>query len=163
MIAGFEALGACSVRDLAGHLGVAAESLYYHVKLLLAAGLIVESGTRPTERRQARLYRVVSRAFEVRIDGASSDYRAAYDEMAGALLRWAGRAHSAALEDASLRQSGPARQRSLMQFHARLDDDALAELNRRLEEVEGFVRENEDPTARPYAITLVVSPTGGAS
>ncbi|MDH3732317.1 MAG: helix-turn-helix domain-containing protein [Gemmatimonadota bacterium] len=161
IIAGFEGLGRCSVRDLAEHMGVAPESLYYHIKHLAEAGLIVPAGKRPTERRLAQLYELVSRAFEVGVEGANQEFRDAYADMAAGLLRWAGRAHAAALRDPEVRQSGDARERTLMQFHPRLNEEALAQLNRRLEGLEEFLRDNEDPGANQYAVTLVVSPTRG--
>ena len=160
IVAAFEALGRCSVRDLAEHMGVAPESLYYHIGRLESAGLIVPAGKRPTDRRLAQLYELVSRDVEVRVEGSSPDLREAYGEMAGALLRWAGRAHAAALDDPGVRQGGAARQRTLVQFHPRLRDAAVAELNRRIEELETFLRDHEDPAGVPYAVTVVVSPAG---
>jgi predicted ArsR family transcriptional regulator len=158
VLAGFEALGRCTVRELADHLGTAPESLYYHVKELVRVGLIVDAGKQPTERRLAQLYQLVSRDLEVCIEGAADEYREAYADMGGALLRWADRAHRASLGD-DVRQSGESRQRSLMQFHPRLTDEAVAELNRRFAAIEEFLRENEDPTAAPYVVTVVSSPS----
>ncbi|MDX1392762.1 MAG: winged helix-turn-helix domain-containing protein [Gemmatimonadota bacterium] len=160
IIAAFEALGRCSVRDLAEHMDVAPESLYYHVGQLEEAGLIVPAGTRPTGRRLAGLYELVARDIEVRMDEASPELREAYAEMAGSLLRWAERAHADALADREVRQGGPDRQRTLVQFHPRLSDEAVTELNARLTELERFLREGEDPAGTPYAVTVVVSPAG---
>lgn len=157
VMAGFEALGRCTVRELADHLGMTPESLYYHVRGLVRVGLVVDAGKQPTDRRQAQLYELVSRDFEVRIDGATDEYRKAYADMGGALLRWADRAHRASLSD-DVRQSGEGRQRTLMQFHPRLTDEAVAELNRRFQAVEDFLRDHEDPEAPPYVVTIVSSP-----
>jgi DNA-binding transcriptional ArsR family regulator len=158
IVAAFEALGRCTVRELADHLDVPAESLYYHLRVLTRAGLVVEAGTKPTERRLAQLYELISRDLEVRIEGASREFREAYGRMGSALLRWADRAHRAALHDARASQCGEGRQRTMVQFHPRLGPDAIVELNRRLDAIEAFLLESEDPEGIPYVVTMVVSP-----
>ena len=94
----------------------------------------------------------------MRLDDASDAYVEAYADMGGALLRWAARSHRSALLDAEVRQSGPRRERSLAQFHARLGARGLEEVNRLLERLESLLAEHEDPEGKAFAITFVVAP-----
>ena len=158
MVAAFEALGACTVPELADSMGVQAETLFYDLKLLVSAGLVRRVGSRETGRRKAAVYELVARDFEVRVDEEGEAFRDAYATMGSALLRWADRAHAAALESPDTRQAGPERERSLAQFHARLGPEALRALNRRLESIEAFLAEAEDASAPLYVVTLVTSP-----
>ena len=62
--------GPCSAAEIAKNLGKPADGLYYHLKSLLKAGLIVVAGERETSRRDEMLYELPVKA---------SDYRIRYD------------------------------------------------------------------------------------
>src|SRR5580698_7968408 len=59
-------LGTASVAELAATLGRPADALYYHLRVLRAAGLVQEIGSHATERKREALFRV--RGSELRID-----------------------------------------------------------------------------------------------
>jgi DNA-binding transcriptional ArsR family regulator len=50
-------MGTVSVAELAATLGRAADTLYYHLRILQKAGLVVDCGTRVTQGRSEALYR----------------------------------------------------------------------------------------------------------
>ena len=55
-----QTLGTASTTDLAEQLGRPADGLYYHVRALLKAGLVVPAGTRPQGGRNEALYRTAA-------------------------------------------------------------------------------------------------------
>ncbi len=158
IVAALETSGPATAKELAALLGTVPESIYYHLDQLIDVDLIFIAGSESTARRPAKLYDLAARDWEVRLDEASAGYRAAYGEMGGALLRWADRSHRAALQDPAVRQSGPQRERSLAQFHARLSPAGLEKVNGLLEELESTLADHEDPSGEAYAITCVVVP-----
>lgn len=53
-------LGTCSIADMARALGRPADGLYFHVRILLKSGLVVESGERNAGLRTETLYSAVA-------------------------------------------------------------------------------------------------------
>ena len=53
-------MGTVSVAELAAALGKPADSLYYHMRILQKAGLVLEDGMREEAGRNERLYRTVA-------------------------------------------------------------------------------------------------------
>ena len=72
------ALRRCSASEIAKNLGKPADGLYYHLRFLLKAGLIVVAGKRETTRRDEILYELPVKA---------SDYRIRYDPHDSANVR----------------------------------------------------------------------------
>jgi DNA-binding transcriptional ArsR family regulator len=68
-------LGTCSIADVARALGRPADGLYFHVRILLDAGLIVEKGERDAGLRTETLYSTVAPGAHMQLvygeDGAS--------------------------------------------------------------------------------------------
>ena len=60
-------LGRCSASELAKNLGKPADGLYYHLRILVKAGLIVVTGKRRTTRRDEVLYELPVKARDYRI------------------------------------------------------------------------------------------------
>jgi DNA-binding transcriptional ArsR family regulator len=77
VVAGLEALGKVSVRDLADHLGRGPESLYFHIRKLVECGLVEDVGERPAGRRMEWLYRLVASRLRIAGDLDDSEYRGA--------------------------------------------------------------------------------------
>lgn len=65
--------GEASVRQIAEILAKSPESLHYHFKSLLKAGLIEALDQRPTERRPETLYRTVDTEFALPSDYADNE------------------------------------------------------------------------------------------
>ena len=51
------AMGTCSARELAVELGTSPDSLYYHLRKLVAVGLLVSEGKRSATRRHEEVFR----------------------------------------------------------------------------------------------------------
>lgn len=157
------AIGPASVRELADRLGRRPESLYYHIGALIDADLLVQVDERRTGRRPEAVYDVVAARVRTDPTQSSPEYIAAMRSSVAALLRLADRQMQAAL--ARQQESGTRRPASLRvaQLNARLSPAAVAELNRRLDEVLDFVHEHDDPNSgQLVSLTLAMSPVAPA-
>ncbi len=85
------ALGECSARELAAELGVAPDALYYHLRKLVDAGLLLSVGKRAATRRPEEVYRTPSRDLRVVWDLDEPEASAAIQKAAAAFLRMAER------------------------------------------------------------------------
>ena len=56
-------LGPCGIADVARQLDRPADSLYRHFEKLVATGVVIEKGTRPTGRRKERVYDLLADDF----------------------------------------------------------------------------------------------------
>lgn len=64
-------LGPCGIADVARQLDRPADSLYRHFEKIVATGVVLETGTRPTGRRTERVYDLVADDLGARFKGAS--------------------------------------------------------------------------------------------
>lgn len=85
------AIGPCSVFELAQHLDVAPDSLYHHVKKLVAAGIVREVGVQNAGRQVERLYDVAAEDFDFHVDIESGANLEPFWDLARTLLRRAER------------------------------------------------------------------------
>jgi len=68
-----QSLGSCSIAEMARLLGRPADGLYYHVKLLVKCGLLVEKGTETNNRREEVIYAVPHLGHRMQIDYQPAD------------------------------------------------------------------------------------------
>ncbi len=66
IVDGLAASGPASIAELAQHLGRPADALYFHVRRLVAAGLVVELPSRKRGRHVAGIYDVAGRPVRIR-------------------------------------------------------------------------------------------------
>lgn len=135
-----ELLGPASAFELARHMGKQPESLYYHLRKLQKAGVVEETGERVRSGRAETIFGL--RGGEVRIDrdANSKPFRASMAKGCRALLRYAERSFIRAVVSKTggeLRRRGSLR---VEQSEVRLSSAELRELNRRLDEINDFVR-----------------------
>lgn len=65
-------LGPCGIAEVARQLDRPADSLYRHFEKLVATGVVIETGTRPTGKRTERVYDLIADDLGARFKGASS-------------------------------------------------------------------------------------------
>jgi DNA-binding transcriptional ArsR family regulator len=121
--------GDASVAELASQLGRPADGLYYHLRQLAAAGLIIEEATTDGKR-----YRPRSRGEGLRLryrPGATANAKAVGD-VAASVLRIAGRDFKRALADPETRAEGPLRELWAARGKGWVGATELAEINRLL-------------------------------
>lgn len=159
VISVMERLRRATVAELSARTGVPAGSLYYHVRKLERAGVLAPVEKRSTGGRDEVVYQLMG--SEVVLDPLARDARF-LNELARVVrtrLRALERLLLAALESASCVRSGRGRNFSVHQHQSRLSARKRHELYRRIEELERFLVENDDPSLEVFThVTLAVSP-----
>ena len=153
-----ERLESATVSELEGHVGVPASSLYYHVRKLESAGILAAVAKRSTGGRDEVVYELTG--SEVIVDPAerSPRFLAELARSVRSRLRALERWYLAALSNPDTERTGRRRNLSLHQHHARLAPGKRKELYRRIEELEAFLVENDDPRHDFLHVTLAVVP-----
>ncbi len=148
--------GPSSVADLAERLGRAPDSLYYHVRLLVEAGILRES--RSGVRGEA-VFETTSSSFRTRCDPKSLESLKTERASLGAVLRLTERTYARALERETVRTHGKRRDLDAKRIRANLSAEARLELNRRVDELFDFLREQStNSRGRATSVTLVYCP-----
>ncbi|MEM7201060.1 MAG: helix-turn-helix domain-containing protein [Planctomycetota bacterium] len=159
IIAGMEALGVVSAPELARHLGRSTESLYFHLRKLVACGLVEDVGERRTRRRSERLYRLTAPKLRIAGDLADPDFRDALGDACRTILRATERDYCRALDSPHARLQGQARNLSLQHYHVHLTPGDRRRLVQMLEEMTTFLLERNDPDRGTlHALTAVLAP-----
>jgi DNA-binding transcriptional ArsR family regulator len=154
--------GILSVAELASALGRPASALYYHLRALQEAGLVVSAGYRGEGRRREELIRAVSPKLRVAYELGEGGNTAEVSAIVGSMLRLGLRDFDRALEAGDARVSGPDRELLAMRRIAWLTRDEVVEVNRA---IETLVRALDRPTGRGrlYAVSVLMTPLDGRS
>lgn len=162
----YEALqigGPSSIAELATRLGRPADSLYYHVRKLLAIGVIEELPGEARESsgpgRRGAVYSLVGRLVDVALNPRSRRSREAWADGGAAVLRLVQRDFGRALESGDVRPTGPRRNLFLRRLKLRLDAAQLREVNEHIEALNELLMKHAENTAGDlHAITCVMTP-----
>lgn len=150
------ASGACSIAQIAGVLGRAPDSLYFHVRRLVSVGLLVEREPRKSGRHVAAVYDVPARPM--RIDQSVASARA-MDAVISGVLRLAARDYRRGLKDAGARVSGAERTLWAGRHRGWLAAGEIARVNELIAELgEIFERSTPGPGKEPVAAVWVLTP-----
>ena len=150
------ATGPLSIADLAGHLGRAADGMYFHVRALARVGLLVEQSSVRRGKRFAAVYDVPARPLV--IEKTPSQAKSIGRVVASA-LRLAGRDAHRALKDRTITTKGPDRTLSAGRVKGWLKAAERKRFNKLLDDLLTILR-----TARPgpdrelHAFTYVAAP-----
>jgi predicted transcriptional regulator len=159
----FGLLGPCSVADVAGHMDRAADSLYYHLRKLLAVGLLEHVEDRKQVTRSEAIYRLPAKEIEI-ARHTKGDARAQTSKAIQTLMRLAGRELDGWMDDESAVDEGPKRRLYGRRMRGRLSWKAVAEINRHLtaiEEVFAHEAQRKNRAAgQAVAFTVVLTPGG---
>ena len=154
-----EMLGPVSVRELAVWMEREPESLYYHIRRLVAVGVVVEHGSRRWGTREEKVYCLSGERVRLDPRQSSPAFLRGFARGARTLLRYASRCLVRALEDSRARRHGPSRNTRIEQVHIRLNAAKLDELHRRLDVLQAFLAENDDSGLdHALVVTVAVSP-----
>lgn len=160
LVDALQVLGPCSIAELGAHLGRAPDSLYYHVRLLAKAGLVLERGTRQSGAREETLYDVPGRLV-LDVEPRTARERRSLVALVSSALRLAERELRAALEDgAAIFRRGPTRNAWGARTKGWLTREELARVREHLEAASALVA-NARPRrgARLCSLTFVLTPT----
>jgi DNA-binding transcriptional ArsR family regulator len=152
-----ETLSACTVRELARRMGRQAETLYYHLGRLEAVGLVHRRPDRVVDGRPERVYELAGHGLVIDRRGTGRAFLAAVARASAALLRFADRSLRRAVEAGELRHDGARRSTRAVQRTVRLSPPRLAELNDRLDELEAFLDDVDDPSRDDFHLVTIVT------
>jgi len=152
------AAGPCAVADLAAHVGRPADALYFHLKRLMAVGLVVERGARRNGRARAAVYDVPGRPVRIRYGGPVGG--PALQRVVDSALRLAGRDFGRAFGGgAAPVVEGPARNLWGGRAKGWVGKRELAEINRLIQRLLGVVGSGGPGHGRrPQSFTYVLAP-----
>jgi len=147
--------GACSVADLALELGRTPESLYFHVKKLLAVGLLGEDGQREFERGAETLFSAPSRWMALGTKPLTKPRRQALVRISRACARVAQRDLEQNMLGPDWIEVGPERNAHWSKTRGWLTPEELVELNGLIGQVEELMTESRRrPGTCPFAVNL---------
>lgn len=155
-----EAMGPCSVAELADLLDTPADGLYYHLRILKARRLVADAGEPGPTRVQA-VADVADAPMRVRYDPASRANAAAVGRVVGSMLRDALRSFRRAFRPGAVVE-GPRRTLWAGRRTAWLTGEELEEVNTRIEQLIVYLaeRRGRTPGGRFYSVTFAMSPFG---
>lgn len=131
--------GPCTIARLGELLGRPADGLYFHVRRLLATGLVVETAVRARGEGTASVLALPSRAVE--LDYARPASRAPIQKVVRAALRASERDFARACASGDVRTAGPARELWAGRQRGWLTPAQLREANRLLDELHALFRD----------------------
>ncbi|MBX3690165.1 winged helix-turn-helix domain-containing protein [Dokdonella sp.] len=157
----YDALEACtapiSVAELGAQLGRAADGLYYHLRVLVAAGLVVEegSGSMLRYRTPAR----AGRALRMRYSPGKTANAAAVARAVGSLLRVGERDFKRALANPHTVVEGPRRELWAGRAAGWVTTTELEEINRLLAHLTGLLHNSQGKRGgRRMSLAWVLGP-----
>ena len=145
-----EALGGATIAELAGHLGRPADGLYYHVRRLVRAGLLVGAGA-------PEVYRTPATRGPLRLD-YHLDAAAVRRVIAG-MLRIARRDFDAGFAVPGVIASGPRRSLWAGRSKGWVGARDLAEINALIERIQRILRRPRRRGDRLASWCFVLAPT----
>ena len=151
------ALGEASVREVAEAVGRSPESVYYHVKALLGAVLIVEKYRRATAHKPEAVYETTAAAFRLPDLVAHPELAPLTHKSVAVGLRHAMRGYLAASKqaesDPKIRES-----MSVVRDIARLSSEDAETFFNLIEEAVRFARSHESPVGTRLYWSSIVFP-----
>jgi len=159
VVDGLQALGPCSIAELAESLGRAPDSLYYHVRKLERVGLVVQRGSRGAGLRREALYDTPGRLVLDHDPGTARERRRLC-RLVGGALRIAERDIGVALASGrAVYRRGPRRNAWCARVKGWLTERELAAVRAHLEAAsELLVRGRKRPGAGLHAVAFVLAP-----
>lgn len=152
------AAGPLSVAELAAHLGRAADSLYFHLRVLKRVGLVLEVDRRRNSRHVAAVYDVPGRPMRIVQEGAPAR---SMDAVVSSVLRLAQRDYRRGLKDQAARVEGQTRNLWGGRVKGWVADEDLPRINALIEELQGIIRRGRPgPERRGIALAFVLAPVG---
>jgi DNA-binding transcriptional ArsR family regulator len=153
-------MGKVSVAELAAALGKPADSLYYHLRILQKAGLVVEDGTHQEAGHSERLYRAVASDLRLAYTPGLKGNAEAVTPIVDSMLRLTSRDFKAAFENGTTVVEGPQRELWAARTTGRLTEQQVEELNRHLASMRQITVSSppRDGGERLYALTMVLTP-----
>jgi len=156
-----QSLGTASTTDLAEQLGRPADGLYYHVRALLKAGLVVSAGNRPQGGRNEALYRTAApeHGMKLSYEQPGRNARATLERLVASMLRTANRNFREALARPEIETEGPERELWAARGKGWVTQAELRRANALLDELGQLLAQRRSPRRdRLVSLTFVLAP-----
>lgn len=151
--------GPISIADLAHHLGRPADRLYFHVRALERAGLLIAEGTRKEGRHVTALYRLPASDLRLRYRPDDARNTRAVTAVVDGVLRLARRDFRRAMSSGQAFVDGPLRDTWGGRMKGFLTAAEQRRLNELITEIDALVRAARPRrNTRPVAFTFVRVP-----
>lgn len=155
-------LGPSTVPDIARYLGRTRNSLYYHVKVLRKAGLLVEEKVQRDGVKTTARYDLPGRPMIVKYDLSSLRSRRAVVSLGRRRFRAGERAFVRGCKREDAVVEGPGRNLWISHWKGWLSDDEVVEVNRLFHSLVDLYRRSsrtDGGREKPYAITFAIAPS----
>ena len=150
-------MGTASVAELAATLGRPPDSLYYHLRALHRAGLVLHAGHRKRGRRRERLFRTVARELQIQYLQGSQGNGREVGAIVSSMLRLGIRDFRQSYRAGNAALSGPGRELWALRKTGWLGHEEILRVN---EFIELLLRTVSKPKGkgRLYALTVLLTP-----
>ena len=155
-----EAIGPAPVTTIAKYMEMPADGLYYHLKVLKRAGLLIETTERGAVGRPQGNFDVPGRPVRIRYTGADTRTRKAIKRLMGSVMRNAYHGFRRAFS-ADAVVEGAAREVWVGRKAGRLTDAEIKEMNQllaRMMELMDTSRRTHEPGGRLFSFTFAFVP-----
>jgi DNA-binding transcriptional ArsR family regulator len=150
-------MGTVSVAELAVTLGRPADALYYHLRILRAAGLVREEGYRLVQGKREALFRTVGSELSIDYERSRRKSVQAVTAIVSSMLRLGIRDFRQAIRDKNVVVSGPGRDLWALRTTGWLEAKDVLGINRSMQRLRDAVTH---PRGRGelYGITILLTP-----
>jgi DNA-binding transcriptional ArsR family regulator len=154
-----EALAPCTIGELARSLRVPPDRLYYHVELLVKAGLLIKNGQRPGPTRHGAIYALRARHWHIDYRLHEARSRKQLGRITDMMLRQAARDFRQGLRMRGTRTKGANRNLWSLRLESHLSDAQVRAINTHLQAILEVLRHRgTNPRARLHALSWVIAP-----
>ena len=149
--------GALSVAEIGMILGRPADALYFHLRALKLAGLVLQDGYRYRGRRKEALFRTVSPDLRLQYEPRSEANRRAVTAIVSSMLRMGIRDFRRGFRQGGVMVAGGHRELWGLRMVSRLTPPQLAEVNRLIERLRRTTSKPKE-RGRLYGVTVLLTP-----
>lgn len=152
-------MGTVSVPELAKTLGRPADALYYHIRTLQKAGLVLPAGTRDSNGHTETLYKAVASDLRLAYVPGPRGNAQVVTPIVDSMLRLTSRDFKEAFENENTTVDEAQRELWASRTTGWLRKDQIAELNRRITEMLQMTTTSSPRDAEQlFALTVVLTP-----
>src|SRR5262245_38322087 len=149
-------MGTVSLTEIGAVLGRPSDGLYYHVRMLVRAGLVT-AATRTRGGRREAVFRAVAPQFALRYAPSTSSHARAVTSIVTSMLRLGIRDFRRALANGGNRVEGPERDLWALRTTGWLLPSQLREVNRLIWDLSEAATRSESK-GRLYGVTILLTP-----
>lgn len=150
-------MGTVSVAELASALGRPADALYYHLRALKKAGLVLSAGARKRNGRPEGLFRAVAPKMTLCYEPGKDGNATEINPIIASMMRIGTRDFKKAFHSGKAVISGPHRELWALRDTGWLSRKQVAEVNRCIEKIRAILGRSPR-NGRLYAVTVLMTP-----